>query len=93
MKRKFMAMGIMSVSMLALASCMQKSSADYSTVRQITTIDEDVKTKLNLFYDKDDVDSTSELLDTDTKTGSYYDLYVAKNANDSLFAYSYCLDD
>ena len=92
MKRKFIAMGVSVVSILALASCFNnKAKADYSTVRQVTAIDDDIKTEFNLFYDSEL--TNAELLDTESKEGSYYDLYVSKNAKDSLFAYSYDLTD
>ena len=92
MKRKFIAMGVSVVSILALASCFNnKAKADYSTTRQVTAIDDEIKTEFNLFYDTDL--TNAELLDTEAKEGSYYDLYVSKNAKDSLFAYSYNLTD
>lgn len=91
MKTKFISLGVACLSFLALTSCMRKANADYSTVRQITKIDTEVSTALNLFYDATKDDFNAQLLDTDTKNNTYYDLFVAKDANASLFAYEYDL--
>lgn len=91
MKTKFISLGVACLSFLALTSCMRGASVDYSTVRQITKIDTEVSTALNLFYDATHEDETSSKLDEDTKNNTYYDLFVAKDANASLFAYEYDL--
>ena len=91
MKTKFISLGVACLSFLALTSCMTRANVDYSTVRQITKIDTEVSTALNLFYDATHEDETSTKLDEDTKNNTYYDLFVAKDANASLFAYEYDL--
>lgn len=91
MKTKFISLGVSCLSFLALTSCMTRANVDYSTVRQITKIDTEVSTALNLFYDATHEDETSSKLDEDTKNNTYYDLFVAKDANASLFAYEYDL--
>ena len=91
MKTKFISLGVACLSFLALTSCMTRANVDYSTVRQITKIDTEVSTALNLFYDATHEDETSSKLDEDTKNNTYYDLFVAKDANASLFAYEYDL--
>ena len=91
MKNKFISLGVACLSFLALTSCMTRANVDYSTVRQITKIDTEVSTALNLFYDATHEDETSSKLDEDTKNNTYYDLFVAKDANASLFAYEYDL--
>jgi hypothetical protein len=90
MKTKFIAMGVIAFSMLGLASCLnQGTKADYSTTRQVSKFDDDVKTAFKLFYDSDE--TNAEKLDKDSKSGSYYDLYTAKDATASLFKYEYDL--
>ena len=91
MKTKFISLGVACLSFLALTSCMTRANVDYSTVRQITKIDTEVSTALNLFYDATHEDETASKLDEDTKNNTYYDLFVAKDANASLFAYEYDL--
>ena len=91
MKTKFISLGVACLSFLALTSCMRGASVDYSTVRQITKIDTEVSTALNLFYDATQEDFNAALLDEDTKNNTYYDLFVAKDANASLFTYEYDL--
>ncbi|MDY5982319.1 MAG: hypothetical protein SPJ17_01275 [Anaeroplasma sp.] len=91
MKTKFISLGVACLSFLALTSCMTRTNVDYSTVRQITKIDTEVSTALNLFYDEKQEDETASKLDEDTKNNTYYDLFVAKDANASLFAYEYDL--
>ena len=91
MKNKFISLGVACLSFLALTSCMTRANVDYSTVRQITKIDTEVSTALNLFYDATHEDETASKLDEDTKNNTYYDLFVAKDANASLFAYEYDL--
>lgn len=92
MRRKFIAIGVSVVSTLALASCFgNKAKADYSTTRQVQEYEDQVKTAFHLFYDTDLTDA--ELLDTEAKEGSYYNLYVSKNPKDTLFAYTYDLTD
>lgn len=91
MKTKFISLGVACLSFLALASCVRGTNVDYSTVRQITKIDTEVSTALNLFYDATQEDFNAALLDEDTKNNTYYDLFVAKDANASLFAYEYDL--
>ena len=73
MKTKFISLGVACLSFLALTSCMRKANADYSTVRQITKIDTEVSTALNLFYDATQDDFNAQLLDTDTKNNTYLD--------------------
>lgn len=91
MKTKFISLGVACLSFLALTSCMTRANVDYSTVRQITKIDTEVSTALNLFYDEKQEDFNAAKLDEDTKNNTYYDLFVAKDANASLFAYEYDL--
>ena len=91
MKNKFISLGVACLSFLALTSCMTRANVDYSTVRQITKIDTEVSTALNLFYDEKQEDFNAAKLDEDTKNNTYYDLFVAKDANASLFAYEYDL--
>ena len=91
MKTKFISLGVAFLSFLALTSCMTRANVDYSTVRQITKIDTEVSAALNLFYDATHEDETASKLDEDTKNNTYYDLFVAKDANASLFAYEYDL--
>ena len=92
MKTKFIAIGVMAFSMLGLASCLnQGTKADYSTTRQVSKFDDNVTTALNLFYSAEAGDHNAEILDTDAKNGSYYDLYAAKDATASLFKYEYDL--
>ena len=91
MKNTYISLGVACLSFLALTSCMTRANVDYSTVRQITKIDTEVSTALNLFYDATHEDETSSKLDEDTKNNTYYDLFVAKDANASLFAYEYDL--
>ena len=91
MKTKFISLGVACLSFLALTSCMTRANVDYSTVRQITKIDTEVSAALNLFYDATHEDETASKLDEDTKNNTYYDLFVAKDANASLFAYEYDL--
>ena len=91
MKTKFISLGVACLSFLALTSCMTRANVDYSTVRQITKIDTEVSTALNLFYDEKQEAFNAAKLDEDTKNNTYYDLFVAKDANASLFAYEYDL--
>ena len=91
MKTKYIAMGVAVASLFALTSCLSKgNSADYSTLRQITVYEDDVKTTFGLFTESAE---ESKLVDATAKNTTYYNLYVAKDATASLFTYSYDLTD
>ena len=79
MKTKFISLGVACLSFLALTSCMTRANVDYSTVRQITKIDTEVSTALNLFYDEKQEDFNAAKLDEDTKNKikSIYGLSIA----------------
>ena len=91
MKNKLLITGMAFVSLFALASC-NGGGDDYSQLREVvlSDIEAEYKTALGLFYDANDVDNTSVLLNEVSGT-DFCKIYVSKNAKDSLFVYNYDL--
>ena len=96
MKNKFIVAGMATVALLSLSSCKKTKGDDYNSQRYVdlATIDADITSNLKLFYAKDEVlADEANLLGEENTAATHYELYVAKDAKNSLFTYNYDLTE
>ena len=96
MKNKFIVLGMALVSVCSLASCKKTKSDDYNSQRYVdlTTIEDSVESDLKLFYtDTVSLQDGGQLLGESSVKTTRFDIYVSKDANNSLFVYNYDLTE